>query len=726
MGTDAPRTRRHRGPQLPHRRCSSPCSCSPSSPAGLGWWTVQRSFPTTSGRVDVPGLTRDGHRVPRRRGHPAARRRDRPRPLLRAGLRARAGPVLGDGLPPPRHRRPASPSCSASRRSAPTPSSARSTGAASPSRSTTLLDPSLARVLRRLRRRRERLPRRAQRRRPLARVRRARPAEPRLLPRAVDAGRLDRVAEGHGLGPAVEPRRRDRPGAARDARCPPRRSRACTPSYAWGDDAHDRRRAARGAPPRPRPRRSTPSRRPATDARRRRCGRCRDVRRRRRRRPGVAAARRSTASPSCSAPRAATSARTRGWSRARSPNRACRCSRTTRTSGPAMPSIWTQMGLHCAEVRDDCAFDVAGYTFSGLPGVIIGHNDRIAWGFTNLGPDVADLYLERVDGDTYELDGAQVPLTIARGDDRGRRRRPRHDHGALDRRAARSSPTSATTSPTSRPSTPRHPVSPTATTRSSLQWTALTPGTTPQAIFALEPRPATGTASAPRPRSSTCRRRTSSTPTLDGNIGYQAPGAIPVRAAGRRHGAAARLDERERLVGHASRSTSCRRCSIPPAGYIVTANNPAVGPDGPTAHRRTGTTATVPSASTASSASASPPASKLTADDLAEIQLDTADANAAHVPARDRRTRPRRRRRPRARPCSTAGTAAPTSTAPRPPTSPCSGATCSTTCSGRCPSRRRPQGGDRWFSVVGTAARRARLPRGGRNDDARASPDATP
>ena len=100
--------------------------------------------------------------------------------------------------------------------------------------------------------------------------------------------------------------------------------------------------------------------------------------------------------------------------------------------GPAMPSIWTQMGLHCAEVRDDCAFDVSGYTFSGLPGVIIGHNDRIAWGFTNLGPDVADLFLERVDGDNYELDGAGA-AHAARGDHRRRRRRPRHHHSALDR-----------------------------------------------------------------------------------------------------------------------------------------------------------------------------------------------------------------------------------------------------------------------------------------------------
>ena len=49
------------------------------------------------------------------------------------------------------------------------------------------------------------------------------------------------------------------------------------------------------------------------------------------------------------------------------------------------PGIWYQMGLHCRDARPACPFDVAGFTFSGLPGVVIGHNDQIAWGFTNLG-----------------------------------------------------------------------------------------------------------------------------------------------------------------------------------------------------------------------------------------------------------------------------------------------------------------------------------------------------
>ena len=81
------------------------------------------------------------------------------------------------------------------------------------------------------------------------------------------------------------------------------------------------------------------------------------------------------------------------------------------------------MGLHCTTVSSDCPLDVAGFTFSGVPGVVIGHNADIAWGFTNLGPDVTDLYLERVTDDQWEQDGRQRPLTIRERDDPGARRR---------------------------------------------------------------------------------------------------------------------------------------------------------------------------------------------------------------------------------------------------------------------------------------------------------------
>jgi penicillin amidase len=40
---------------------------------------------------------------------------------------------------------------------------------------------------------------------------------------------------------------------------------------------------------------------------------------------------------------------------------------------------------------------VAGATLPGVPGVVLGQNSRIAWGFTNTAPDVQDLYLEQID-----------------------------------------------------------------------------------------------------------------------------------------------------------------------------------------------------------------------------------------------------------------------------------------------------------------------------------------
>ena len=55
------------------------------------------------------------------------------------------------------------------------------------------------------------------------------------------------------------------------------------------------------------------------------------------------------------------------------------------------PSIWYMTELVAPGVH------VAGVTFPGAPGIVLGHNDQIAWGATNLGPDVQDLYLEKFD-----------------------------------------------------------------------------------------------------------------------------------------------------------------------------------------------------------------------------------------------------------------------------------------------------------------------------------------
>ncbi len=83
--------------------------------------------------------------------------------------------------------------------------------------------------------------------------------------------------------------------------------------------------------------------------------------------------------------------------------------------GIQMPSIWYELGLHCMQLTTSCPYDVEGFTFPGAPGVIIGHNQRIAWGMTNVGPDTQDLYIIKVDpnDDTrYEVDGKTEQMQV--------------------------------------------------------------------------------------------------------------------------------------------------------------------------------------------------------------------------------------------------------------------------------------------------------------------------
>lgn len=55
------------------------------------------------------------------------------------------------------------------------------------------------------------------------------------------------------------------------------------------------------------------------------------------------------------------------------------------------PNLWYLVHLTSPTVR------VSGVTLPGVPGVVLGHNEHIAWGATNVGPDVQDLYVETFD-----------------------------------------------------------------------------------------------------------------------------------------------------------------------------------------------------------------------------------------------------------------------------------------------------------------------------------------
>ena len=79
-----------------------------------------------------------------------------------------------------------------------------------------------------------------------------------------------------------------------------------------------------------------------------------------------------------------------------------------------MPSIWYEIGLHYRPNNGETPSDTTGYTFAVTPGIIIGHNNFIAWGVTNVNPDVFDLYRIRVNPNNplqYEWNGEWRDMT---------------------------------------------------------------------------------------------------------------------------------------------------------------------------------------------------------------------------------------------------------------------------------------------------------------------------
>ncbi|MCS6995133.1 MAG: penicillin acylase family protein [Anaerolineales bacterium] len=76
----------------------------------------------------------------------------------------------------------------------------------------------------------------------------------------------------------------------------------------------------------------------------------------------------------------------------------------------SMPTLWYEVGLHTT----DNQYNVVGASLPGLPGVEIGHNAHIAWAVTNARPDVQDLFIETLneDGTQYLFKDEWKPLTI--------------------------------------------------------------------------------------------------------------------------------------------------------------------------------------------------------------------------------------------------------------------------------------------------------------------------
>lgn len=86
---------------------------------------------------------------------------------------------------------------------------------------------------------------------------------------------------------------------------------------------------------------------------------------------------------------------------------------------PVFPTLWYENHLEGGR------YQVTGFTMPGIPGVIIGHNQQVAWGITNAFPDVQDIYIERFhpsDPTLYEVDGQwqKAEITSERIKVRGR------------------------------------------------------------------------------------------------------------------------------------------------------------------------------------------------------------------------------------------------------------------------------------------------------------------
>ena len=245
---------------------------------------------------------------------------------------------------------------------------------------------------------------------------------------------------------------------------------------------------------------------------------------------------------------------------------------------PSVPGIWYQMGLHCRAVGPQCPFDVAGFTFSGFPGVVVGHNARIAWGVTNLAADVTDLYLERVVGASVEVDGKYEPVTTRRetiavrgGED-----------VTITVRSTRHGPivsdVLANTADAGRQALDGADQG-AGTYEVALAWTALTPGRTAQAVFALNTatdwsqfRAAAAQFDVPAQNLLYAD--------VDGTIGYQAPGQVPLREGfdGRWPvpGWLARYDWKGRVPFAALPSAT-----NPADGLLVSANQPVTSASQP-------------------------------------------------------------------------------------------------------------------------------------------------
>lgn len=247
--------------------------------------------------------------------------------------------------------------------------------------------------------------------------------------------------------------------------------------------------------------------------------------------------------------------------------------------GIQMPSIWYLNGLHCRQLSADCPYDVTGYSFAGDPGVIIGHNQRIAWGVTNNYPDVQDLFIERFDPADplrVEVNGAFEPLTT--------RDEVIQIKGGTSEtitvRTSRNGPLiEAVWGPARKAFEEQAQVGDVTLGTGyglAMRWTALEPGRLFQAVLKLN-RASNWDEFRAALRDWTVPSQNVIYADVDGNIGYQMPGMVPQRRGGDGSQPVPGWVDDYQWDGYLP-FEALPYTFNPSQGYVATANQPVLSP----------------------------------------------------------------------------------------------------------------------------------------------------
>ena len=238
------------------------------------------------------------------------------------------------------------------------------------------------------------------------------------------------------------------------------------------------------------------------------------------------------------------------------------------------PSTWYL--AHLALQRPDAGpINVVGATLAGVPLIVLGRGDTVAWGFTNTGPDVQDIFIEKINPDDPELyltpDGwrpfATEPMAITVRDAGVR---------TVQRRSTRHGPVL----PGSYRNIegmlgPGHVA--------ALQWTALTDDDTTIAAGVFDPGIRGVHDYMQRMRQYVVPMQSMVLADADGNIGMIAPGRVPVRDPANKVAGRAPVPGWDAVYDWKGylKFEDLPRVENPPAGAIGTANARIVGPDYP-------------------------------------------------------------------------------------------------------------------------------------------------